>query len=86
MGREKLRRGELLSLHSLSWLLRNGRNPPHGDKCIFHLIASKALLVGLLLLDIIFYFILLTFQNSILNLKIDTYSNVVVQPAIFLIV
>lgn len=33
-----------------------------------------------------FYFILLTFQNSILNLKIDTYSNVVVQPAIFLIV
>lgn len=34
---------------------RHGKSPFHGGKGIFHLTDSKALLVGLLLLDISFY-------------------------------
>lgn len=82
VGQEGWDKG-VLSLCSFSWFFRNHRAPCTEVKDIFHLAASKALVVGLLSLDIIFFFFL-TLKNPILNLKIFTYSNVVVLPAIFL--
>lgn len=63
------------SLQTITWPFGAFRAPCREVKGIFPLVASKALLVGPWLLDIISY--CLTSKTPILNLNIFTYFNVV---------